>query len=372
MANERNSLGDALDAKSNSLNFLRLVLAMTVLVSHARGIGGFGREDVLHGTTFGTVAVYGFFGISGYLIAGSAERHSSGRYLWQRSLRILPGFWVALVVTAFGIAWVGWLSQHHMRGYLSISRHSPFGYVANNWLLDMRQARISSTVWNGSLWTLFYEFLCYLILLGIAMAGVLRRRIWVFGIAGGLWLIQASITVMPGQENTFNIFHYWHAMNLIKFAVVFLVGSAVYVWRDRIPDAGWLALGCSTLFAASLLLPGQAPDLYFRACDLGAPLLAYPLLWLGAHLPLQRIGSVNDYSYGMYVYAYPVTVLMAIWQMNRLGFVPFVAVCIIATAPLAIASWWLIEKRAMSLRRIDWPRKIARRKVTSVEQQSDP
>jgi peptidoglycan/LPS O-acetylase OafA/YrhL len=347
-------LGLSLDPKRNSLNFLRLLLAITVLVTHSRSIGGFGGEPAIHGTTFATVAVYGFFGISGYLIAGSAEGRSAGRYLWQRCLRILPGFWVALIITAFGLAWLGWLGAHHHGGYLSIKRHSPFGFVANNWWLDMRQFKIGSTVWNGSLWTLFYEFLCYLILLGLALAGVLGRRTWMLAIAGGLWLSQALITITPGQDTYFNVYHNWQLMALIKFAAVFLVGSAVYLWRDRIPDSGWLALACAVLFTASLTLPGDLPSFYFRPDALGAPLVAYPLLWLGVHLPFDRVGRANDYSYGTYIYAYPVSVLLAIWHANRLGFVPFALLCVIATAPLAVCSWWLIEKKAMSLRRIRW------------------
>jgi len=356
IADEPKTLGTALHPKYNSLNFLRLVLATTVLVSHARVIGGFGGEGVLHGTTFGTVAVYGFFGISGYLIAGSAERNGAGRYLWQRCLRILPGFWMALIVTAFGLAWLGWLDQHHAGSYLALSRNSPFGFVTHNWFLDMHQSLIGMIAWNGSLWTLFYEFLCYLLLLGLARIGVLRRRAVLLAIAGGLWVVQAIITITPGQDRTFNVFHNWWVMNLVKLAAIFLVGAAIYMWRDRVPDSGWFALGCTVLFAATLMLPGHLPAYYFRASDLGAPLIAYPLLWLGAYLPFQRIGAVNDYSYGIYIYAYPVTVLLSIWGANKLGYVPFALFGIAATAPLAAASWWMIEKRAMSLRRVEWRR----------------
>lgn len=56
---ERRRIGEAVDPRNNSLNFLRLVLASMVLVSHAYVIGKFGNEGVLHGTTFGTLAVYG-------------------------------------------------------------------------------------------------------------------------------------------------------------------------------------------------------------------------------------------------------------------------------------------------------------------------
>ena len=52
-------------------------------------------------TTLGTVPVFGFSGISRFLVAGSAARNNVGRYLWRRSLRIFPAFWICLFVTAF-------------------------------------------------------------------------------------------------------------------------------------------------------------------------------------------------------------------------------------------------------------------------------
>ena len=90
-------VGVALDPKRNSLNFLRLVLAFFVVYGHASELGWLGLHDViLNDTPLSSIAVYGFFGISGYLIAGSASKNSVGRYLWQRFLRIFP---------VFGCAW---------------------------------------------------------------------------------------------------------------------------------------------------------------------------------------------------------------------------------------------------------------------------
>ena len=210
-------IGEALSNRSNSLNFLRLVLALTVLISHAIGLG-FGLGSSFNHTPPGTIAVYGFFGISGYLIAGSAVRNHAGRYLWQRFLRIFPGFWVALVLTAFFFGLIGWLSpgEYSLIGFIAHgdshcgvscylgARNSPFDYVLNNGLLKMNQPLIAGTTWNGSLWTLFYEFLAYLFLLALALAGFLRRRIWTLVTTIGLWTIVTVITLTPSYAVRFN------------------------------------------------------------------------------------------------------------------------------------------------------------------------
>jgi peptidoglycan/LPS O-acetylase OafA/YrhL len=84
-----------------------------------------------------------------------------------------------------------------------------------------------------------------------------------------------------------------------------------------------------------------------------APALSYPLLWLGIHLPFQRVGAHNDYSYVVYIYAFPVQQLLAMWQVQRWGYAAFVFLGVVGTVPFAVASWWLIEKRALKLKRLD-------------------
>ena len=367
-ASTKGTLGSAYARQRNSLNFLRLTLALVVLGTHTVAIGGFHTISSVNGTTFGQIAVFGFFGISGYLITGSALRNHLGRYLWQRFLRIFPGFWICLAMTALFFGVIGWLSQAHPHCgwdcYFNASRNNPFDYVYRNSLLKINQASISGTprnvplplIWDQSLWTLFYEFICYLLLAGLALIGFLRHRVWTLLGTVLLWGVVTAVTLTPRWNAQFNLFQNWSLMNILKFSVVFMVGAVIYLYRDRIPDSGWLALACAGLFIASLWLPtgGQVPDFKFTSSFLLAPLVAYPLLWLGIHLPFQAVGAENDYSYGVYIYAWPASQLLAIWGAWRWGYVVFTLLCLLAVIPFAVASWWLIEKRALSLKRIDF------------------
>ena len=64
-------VGEGLSTHRNSLNFLRLVLASIVLVSHAAGLAHFRRAAmVVNGTSAAQLSLYGFFAISGYLTSG--------------------------------------------------------------------------------------------------------------------------------------------------------------------------------------------------------------------------------------------------------------------------------------------------------------
>jgi peptidoglycan/LPS O-acetylase OafA/YrhL len=316
------TIGEAFQPRRNSLNFLRLVFAIAVMFSHSLTIGSFGSEVILGKTTLGTLAVYCFFCLSGYLIAGSATRNHVGRFLWQRVLRIFPAFWVCIIVTAFLFGPIGW---YHMQPvlarncgiscYLSESG-GPFSYVFHNLWLQGHQGTIANTlhpglfqdIWNGSLWTLFFEFLCYLMLAVLSVVGLLRHRLAIVALASVVWLTEIVITAIPSLNQHFNPSHNWDVMKMLTFVPIFLAGSLLYLYRDKIPDSGVLAAASTLLALLGLALPvgNHIPAFSLTSMDLTAVFLAYPLLWLGIHLPFHKVGARNDYSYGVYVYAFPV------------------------------------------------------------------
>jgi peptidoglycan/LPS O-acetylase OafA/YrhL len=220
---------------------------------------------------------------------------------------------------------------------------------------------------------LFYEFMCYLILGFLALLGILRRRMLVLGLFLIALVAEIVVDSTPGLNSHFNVYVNWDAKEMLTFVPIFLAGALVYLYRDRIPDSGVLALTATALVLLSLAIPigASSPAYRFSSVDVFAPLLAYPLLWLGAHLPLHRVGARNDYSYGVYIYAYPVQQLLALGHVQRWGYVVYATLAVAATAPLAVGSWWLIEKRALSLKRLDI-RKERHRKAIIAEPLAAP
>jgi len=138
---------------------------------------------------------------------------------------------------------------------------------------------------------------------------------------------------------------------------IFLSGSLLYLYRERVPDSGALALGATVLFLAGMVIPvGQgANDFYQTSLDLTAIFLAYPLIWLGIHLPFARVCAVNDYSYGIYIYAFPIQQLLVLWGVNRWGYWTYTLVTLAVVVPFAVASWWLVEKHALRLKKLKMP-----------------
>jgi len=357
------SIHESLRVGENSFNFLRIALALIVLICHAGTVGGYGFDGVINQkSAVDTIAVYGFFSLSGYLIASSADRNSVPRYLWSRFLRVLPGFWVSLVLTAFLFSLVGWFGLPHtskhpgtLSAYFFLS-NGPVQYVINNFYLEIIQLRIGHYVWNGSLWTLYYEFGCYLLLALLCFLKLFRFRFTVVLAAALSWGTLLVITIDPALNREFNVIHNWVTMNFLVFLPIFLVGSMIYLYRELIPDSGLIALASLLVFVASFWMPFGAQVGPFRLSSVGAmaPFLVYPVLWLGIHLPFEKVGSLNDYSYGVYIYAYPVERLLSVWGANSWGFVPYALLAILGTIPFAVGSWFLIERRAMKKKHLSF------------------
>jgi peptidoglycan/LPS O-acetylase OafA/YrhL len=143
-------------------------------------------------------------------------------------------------------------------------------------------------------------------------------------------------------------------MNFMVLSLGFLGGTLIYLYRERVPDSALLAIVCIIAFVATQYLPTGGHPWFSRLTpsNFGVFLLAYPLLWLGAHLPFYWIGAKNDYSYGVYIYAYPLTQLLISIGAERVGFWPFMLLTASVTLAFAVASWWLVEKHALRLKKV--------------------
>ncbi|MEK8228038.1 acyltransferase family protein [Oerskovia sp. M15] len=135
-----------LDPRNNSLNLIRLVLALLVLVAHSYPIAGAGHGPTIAQENLGGWAVIGFFALSGYLITGSRLRTTFGVYLTHRVARIFPAFIVCLVVVAIGFAPIGYVLQNGtISGFLT-TPNTPANYVFTNSGLKMFDYSVAGTL----------------------------------------------------------------------------------------------------------------------------------------------------------------------------------------------------------------------------------
>lgn len=345
------SLLERFDPRRNHLSTIRLALAMTVAVTHAMDIG-FGHQPTIGAMNLGDLAVDAFFVLSGFLLVGSYLRlNSIRRYVWHRFLRIMPAFWVCLLVMAFVVApLIAWLQG---RSALSVfaGPQSAFDFLLANAFLLIRQFGITglpadvpqANVLNGSLWTLFYEALCYAAVIVLGLLGALRRRpVIALTVVGLLWAATALNAFGPqviSQER------------ILRFTFLFLIGSVMYLYAGRIPVRTGLAAASAVLLTTALV---WIPD--YRT--VATPALAYLCLWLTVIRP-PATNSRSDYSYGLYVFHAPILQVLAVTDTMRLGEPVFILLGVTLAFGAAVLSWVTVERPALRFKDATW---LTRRK----------
>jgi peptidoglycan/LPS O-acetylase OafA/YrhL len=359
------TLRERFDPRDNSLSLLRLVLATTVAVVHAQAIG-WADQPRIGGQAVGKLAVDAFFVISGFLVTRSAIRLPSvRRFLWHRALRILPGFWVCLLVVALVFApLLAWLQGQSPAVVMQAPDSAP-DFVIRNSALLIRQWDIAELnaltgddpAMNGSLWTLFYEAACYVMLAGLAAFGLLRgpgrarHAAGLVHLAGRHALV--PMTVVAWALYTSGVM----SGPLVKFSMMFLLGGLGYVYAHRITFAAPLIVLAVAMFAASIFLMDD-----YRA--LGAAPFAYLLLWAVVGLPW-RWEPPADVSYGMYVYHWPVELALVHSGLGEAGRVVFTATSVLVAAVVAYASWHLVERPALRRKDARWIERLPSLRVAT-------
>jgi peptidoglycan/LPS O-acetylase OafA/YrhL len=332
-------LADRFDPRSNGFDALRVFLAALVAVDHGI-IMRTGVLHELHGSALGDFAVDGFFVLSGFLVCRSYQRLGSvARYTWHRALRILPAFWVCLLLTAFVAAPVIAVLENKPMVAAFTKPPTALQYLTDNAFLMMRQFSIADLLsgnpapatLNGSLWTLFYEAQCYALIAGLGLLGVLTRRRWlVLALTLALWGVNLGNALGAIQ----------FAENTARLTFIFLLGGLAHLYADRVPTGlGWL-VASSGVFIASLIFAEP-----YRL--LGAAAFAYLLIWLGTCAPLSlRVRA--DLSYGLYIYHFLIFQMLMVTPLRLLPVPLFILVGGLLALLTAAGSWFLVERPALS------------------------
>jgi peptidoglycan/LPS O-acetylase OafA/YrhL len=331
----------------NNLGFVRLALALLVIFSHSPSLidGNPSRELLtrLVGTiSFGELAVYGFFLISGYLILQSfIGSKSNFEYLAKRVLRIYPGYCVAFIISLLiGVAAGGKLAGMH-EAALDVSRvltlHTP--------VMHGVFSGTAVSILNGSMWTISYEFRCYIMVMLMGACGILRRR-WMYL---ALIVIVFLVTLLPieGNPSRTIVAIFGDPECSLRFFLMFLCGGAFFLFRDRIRFEGFIAWIATTILIGLLRMPRLVvPSLL----TLGAyALFTFAFAWKSPLLG--RVGSRVDLSYGMYLYAWPIQGWL-IWHYHHISTWSLFAISASLASCCAFVSWTVIEKPALALKKL--------------------
>lgn len=323
-----------------------MIAAICVLVSHAWPISlGQGSSEPLKlslGMSLGTYSVYVFFSISGFLVARSFEQSASiDRWILARAFRLFPALAIVLLISTIALG--------PMVTDLSLSAYftnpETWAYLPRNLTLAFRQHDLpgvfASNVFpssiNGSLWTLFFEVSWYGAVLGLGLFGLLKS-----GPKFALVLVAflATYVALLFFADRADLPH--RLRHILGFGLPFMIGMAFYVFRDRLVlhpvGVLVLVLVCAALADAKFVVMLQALTLSY-----GVFVAAFLISG-----PIRLYNRLGDYSYGVYLYAFPVqqTVVHPFGAGSPLENILISAPI---TLGLAVLSWIFVEKPALGV-----------------------
>jgi peptidoglycan/LPS O-acetylase OafA/YrhL len=334
----------------NNFDAIRMAMALLVVWSHSFALY-LGSEDsepisrLMGGiVNAGNVAVYVFFIVSGFLIAHSFERSGSPwSYLRKRVARIYPGYLAATSLCAFvllplyaGTHYTPWTAAKTLWMNLLLKGWfvEPGPFVHN-----------PVDAINGALWSIPFEFWCYLGVLALGVLGLLKagRRILIAAallavIALHVWADATGRRPGGGIiEAVFGWPYQW-----LKVLPCFLAGTVAYLYRDELFKSTWIALCGVLALIISSHLPGKSALL---AVDVFLPLsLAYATFYLAFSGPIFPVSRYGDFSYGTYLYGYPCQQLLFAIFGTALSHPAYVILSVVVSLTAGVLSWFGVER----------------------------
>ncbi len=333
------------DNRPSGFDYLRLSLSTAVIAFHTIMIC-YGRSAETPWWTgiwrpLPFFILPSFFALSGFLVAGSLNRNDLPSFLTLRGLRIFPALGVEVLISALIIGpLLTTVSLHEyffdveFRKYFlnilgDIHYHLP-GVFADN---------PGGSAVNLQLWTVPMELQCYIFISLIALVGLHRRP--KFMIAG---LIVAAIGIQLVRDSFEGIDQIDLHPNGLLLVMSFLFGVALFELKERIPHNRWLfAIACLAMIALNYSIK----TMYLTPLP-----IAYMTVFMGLLNPRRNfVIRGADYSYGMYLYGYPVQQAVAYTLPGLRIWYVLLPISLAVTAAFAATSWHLIELNVLKHRK---------------------
>jgi peptidoglycan/LPS O-acetylase OafA/YrhL len=263
-------------------------------------------------------------------------------YLGNRAARIYPAFAVSYLICVVLVAPLlgerPWHLILHNIANLFFLKPPPL-YTRNIF-------RSGTIALNGAMWSISYEFKCYIVVAIFWSIGILRDRRIMFGLSflGLFASVISTFGVIPSSFNPWiprGDLIIGSPTTFIRLIAIFSVGVTSFLYKtELIRLLDWrVAIVAATALAATMFERNFA--------ELSFTLLGgYCIFWFAFDAKIgvfQRINDGWDISYGLYLYGWPSAVyLLHLWPRGSLL---LMTVTSLALATIAgTASWFGVEK----------------------------
>jgi peptidoglycan/LPS O-acetylase OafA/YrhL len=359
-------------------DFLRVFLALSIVAFHSLSVTGQYCSHTPHNldvicpspslddTPFWMVhyaLVPMFFALSGFLISASAMRLSLKNFLINRGMRIVPALAVDTVVCALIIGPL--FTTVTLGQYFGSSEFASFFLNIVGWVhFDLPGVFTTNAVprVNGSLWTVPFEVICYVLMSGMIITKIIRTQFVVLAFVG-VYLVCSVLVEFSGLLNHMpsplleKIISIAFIKPEAQAVTAFLFGIILFQNRHIIPySIPLFAVSVLTVVVIAFTLTfeiGQTSPLRFVLM----PALAYMTVFVGlTPMPLPAFFKTGDYSYGIYLYHQPfLQIIVVLFPALALAPHTGAGFAFLAGLPFVIGvawlSWHLIEKPILALRK---------------------
>lgn len=327
--------------KNNSFDFVRVMAAIGVIFSHSFALVG-KPEPHIGNINLGGFCVWVFFIISGYLISYSWKSYPRFNvYMYKRMLRIFPALIVAVILSIISLGLISKLSYHdyilsqvtrdYMNNILLINtQYSLPGVFENN--------PYPGAV-NGSIWTLSYEFLMYVLVAVLGSMLLLNRK----GVLR-IWLLLLLISLLPLINidlSSVGTILYFNPGLVFQMGLMFFSGVLFQTYDKNINYKYW-PITILVFFSISYL----APALTTIVAGL---LLAYSVIGFCKTGVFSGISKFGDVSYGVYIYAFIIQQTVQHFIPTNNPYKLFIYSTLISIV-FGFLSWHFVEKRFIKLK----------------------
>jgi peptidoglycan/LPS O-acetylase OafA/YrhL len=332
-------LGPGFDLWRFSLSTLVMVLH-TFIVCYgvnseiAHKVGSIGRPVF-------TALLPIFFGLSGFLVAGSALRTNIPRFFLNRALRLVPALAVETTLAALILGPI--VTTVALTDYFTTREFfAYFGNIVGRVRYELPgvfEANPHPKIVNMNLWTLHAELECYAIMMAAMLLGFVNRR----RIALGLWVaVTVALIIWNALTGQFEPPAVLYPTPVFVYS--FCTGVIAYLWRDWIPINRAPLLVVAGAYVVLVYLP--------QTVFVNVILLTYVMIYVGVtpQRSFDAIARGGDYSYGIYLYGFVIqqtVYLLLPWVREWWLHFP---VSFALTLAFAVASWHVIEKPALRLK----------------------
>ncbi len=338
-------------------------MASLVIVHHSYDLLGIPNTNWLIKFTggqlnVGSFAVGNFFIVSGFLVAQSLMNSKTlVEYFVKRSLRLFPALFTSLFLTSILLG--PFVTSQGVRAYfIGVQGTSPFQFIFLNFTLnifgfnygvrDLFANNPIPNVVNGSLWTLKHEFASYVVLAGLSVFGFLKhpKLLLIFtGFIGCAYLAYETMgTLLFGKiTTTWWIFHSVEYPYFLLLLWLFLCGAILYVFRERILVSAKLLV-----FSVVFCLVSIKLGYFYYIWHVFSP---YLIIGIAVLLPFSWFSKYGDFSYGIYIYAFPIQQMLALIFFPHIGLRWMMLSSFLITLVVSVFSWHFVEKPALSLKK---------------------